>query len=110
MNMPRDNTALKRLGPDVKAKYTRLFSKTDGSAVSFRSGYVVLTPGENVGGHNTAAAEELLIILEGKGKLSLGEARELDIEKDFAVYIPPRTLHDVKNTGKEDLKYVFITA
>ncbi|MBU4376364.1 MAG: cupin domain-containing protein [Candidatus Omnitrophica bacterium] len=110
MNTPRNEVALKKLSPDSGEKYTRLFSKKDKSAISFRSGSVVLMPGENVGEHSTESAEELLIILEGKGKLSLGEAAEVDIEKDHAVYIPPNTLHDVKNTGKESLRYVFVTA
>ncbi|MFH0839543.1 MAG: cupin domain-containing protein [Candidatus Omnitrophota bacterium] len=110
MNTPHGKVALKKLHPDAKEKYTRLFSKIDKSAISLRSGCVILMPGENVGGHSTEAAEELLIILEGKGKLSLGEAAEVDIEKDHVVYIPPNTLHDVKNTGKESLRYVFITA
>jgi mannose-6-phosphate isomerase-like protein (cupin superfamily) len=91
-------------------KYTRLFSKKDGSAVSLRSGCVVLKPGENVGEHNTEAEEELLIILEGSGKLLLGKNAEIELEKDSAAYIPPRTIHDVKNTGMVNLKYVFVTA
>ena len=91
-------------------KYKRLFSKKDGSAISFRSGCVILMPGENVGKHSTEDAEELLIILEGKGKLLLSKTAGVDIKKNSAVYIPPRTLHDVKNTAKKALKYVFVTA
>lgn len=93
-----------------KEKYTRLFSKKDGSAISLRSGCVVLKPGENVGEHSTETEEELLIILAGKGKLLLGKSAEVELEKDSAAYIPPRTIHDVKNTGKVNLKYVFVTA
>lgn len=93
-----------------KEKYTRLFSKKDGSAISLRSGCVVLKPGENVGEHSTETEEELLIILAGKGKLLLGKSAEVELEKDSAAYIPPRTIHDVKNTGKVNLKYVFVAA
>lgn len=95
---------------ESKEKYTRLFSKKDGSAISLRSGCVVLKPGENVGEHSTETEEELLIILAGKGKLLLGKNAEVELEKDSAAYIPPRTIHDVKNTGKINLKYVFVTA
>ena len=110
MNTPHNKVALKKLSPDAKERYTRLFSKKDGSAVSLRSGCVVLAPGENVGEHSTEAQEELLIILEGNGKLLLGEMAEVDIEENSAVYIPPHTLHDVRNTGKGGLRYVFVTA
>ncbi len=110
MSTPHNKVALKKLKSDAEEKYTRLFSKKDGSAVSFRSGCVVLTPGENIGEHSTEADEELLIILEGKGKLLLGKSAEIELEKDSAVYIPPRTIHDVKNTGMVNLKYVFVTA
>lgn len=110
MSVQRNKVTLKKLNSDAKERYARLFSKKDGSAASFRSGRVILMPGENVGCHSTEASEEILIILEGIGKLLLGVAEEVDIEKDSAVYIPPQTLHDVKNTGKEALRYVFITA
>ncbi len=108
--MPRGEAALKKLNPDTKEKYTRLFSKKDGSALFIRSGYVVLKPGENVGEHSTDDAEEILIVIGGEGTISLGEAAPARIEKDSAVYIPPRTPHDVKNTGEENLRYVFITS
>jgi len=110
MSTSHNKVAFKKLKSDAKEKYTRLFSKKDGSAISLRSGCIVLKPGENVGEHSTEAEEELLIILEGKGKLLLGKSAEIEIEKDSAAYIPPRTIHDVKNTGMVNLKYVFVTA
>lgn len=108
MNQPQNKAALKKLRTDAKERYTRLFSKKDGSAISLRSGCVVLAPGESVGEHNTETQEEVLIILEGKGRLFLDGAREIALEKDSAAYIPPHTTHDVKNTYTEDLKYVFV--
>ncbi|MDP3789951.1 MAG: cupin domain-containing protein [Candidatus Omnitrophota bacterium] len=110
MSTPHNKVAFKKLKPDAKEKYMRLFSKKDGSAISLRSGCVVLKPGESVGEHSTDEQEELLIILEGEGRLLLGKSAEIEFEKDSAAYIPPRTIHDVKNTGMVDLKYVFVTA
>ncbi len=110
MNTPHNKVAFKKLKPDAKEKYTRLFSKKDGSAISLRSGCVVLKPCENVGEHSTETEEELLIVLEGNGKLLLGKSAEIELEKDSAAYIPPHTVHDVKNTGTVNLKYVFVTA
>lgn len=107
-------TAEERLTPrklklDGKERYTRLFSKKDGSAVSLRSGCVILDKGENIGEHDTETQEEVLIILEGKGELLLAKNDKIDFEKGSALYIPPNTLHDVKNTGESSLKYVFFT-
>lgn len=110
MSADSGKAALKKLKPDAKDKYTRLFSAKDGTAASFRSGCVVLEPGENIGEHSTDAKEELLIILNGKGKLFLGKTAGIDLEKDSVAYIPPRTIHDVKNTGEEALRYVFVTS
>lgn len=110
MSTPYNKIAFKKLKLGAKEKYTRLFSKKDGSAILLRSGCVVLRPSENVGEHSTEEQEELLIILEGKGKLLLCKSAEIEFEKDSAAYIPPRTIHDVKNTGTVNLKYVFVTA
>lgn len=110
MSTPYNKVTFKKLKPDAKEKYMRLFSKKDGSAISLRSGCVVLRPGENVGEHSTDEQEEILIILEGKGKLLLSKSVEIEFEKNSAAYIPPRTVHDVKNTGTVNLKYVFVTA
>ena len=107
-------TASKRPAPkiiklDSNERYTRLFSAKYGSAVSFRSGCVLLKKGESIGEHNTEDAEEILIILEGKGHLLLGKDERFAFEKGTALYIPPDTVHDVKNTEEEILKYIFVT-
>ncbi|MBL7071015.1 MAG: radical SAM protein [Candidatus Omnitrophica bacterium] len=104
------------IGLDSEEKYKRLFSAKEGNAASFRSGHVVLKAGEGIGEHNTGDFEEILIILEGKGELYIKSSggtpekvRIQEFAKDTALYVPPDTLHDVKNTGAGMLKYVFIT-
>ena len=107
-------SAAKKLNPgsvrlNTDERYTRLFSTKNGNALSLRSGYVVLKESENIGEHNTDDAEEMLIILEGKGELLINKSEILDFEKSTALYIPPNTVHDVKNIGKGLLKYIFVT-
>lgn len=93
---------------DAKERYTRLFSTKNGDAMSFRSGCVILKENENIGEHNTGDSEEILIIVEGKGELYINKSEKWDFEKDTALYIPPNTIHDVRNRGRGSLKYVFV--
>lgn len=77
-----------------------------------RSGRVYLEPGKSCGQHSTKDHEELLVFLSGEGELVTGEGGQ----EAFAVaagrvcYIPPRTLHDVRNTGGEPLRYIYCVA
>ena len=49
--------------------------------------------------------------VQGKGTVYISEERkEIPIEPEIALYIPPRTIHDVKNTGKEKLVVAFFVA
>ncbi len=76
-----------------------------------RSGRVYLKPGEDCGTHSTEANEEMLVFLAGKGVSLTGQeeiARE--VGKDSIIYIPPYTVHNIKNTGTDPLVYVYCVA
>jgi mannose-6-phosphate isomerase-like protein (cupin superfamily) len=75
-----------------------------------RSGRVFLEPGKACGQHSTKDQEELLVFLTGQGELQIGESRLLAVGAGKAAYIPPRTLHDVRNTGGTPLVYVYCVA
>ena len=75
-----------------------------------RSGLVVLSPGSSVGVHSTEDFEELVIVLEGQGKMQMVEGDSLAIRVGVAVYCPPQTEHDVVNTGTGPLRYVYVVA
>lgn len=75
-----------------------------------RSGFVRLKPGATVGWHTTGRNEEALVILRGQGEALIdGAAKQSFIAPAFA-YIPPATRHNVANTGKELLEYVYVVA
>ena len=99
-----------KLKLNSKEKYTRLFSAKYGSALSLNSGCVILSKGKDVGGHDTKTREEVIIILEGSGELLLRNKRKIVFKKGSVLYVPPDTMHNVKNTGVKGLKYVFVTA
>ena len=79
--------------------------------VTMHSGLVVLAPGKSVGRHGTKGNEEIVIVLEGKGEMRFFTGRgPVSLEAGMAAYCPPKTEHDVFNTGKETLKYVYVVA
>jgi quercetin dioxygenase-like cupin family protein len=78
--------------------------------VTMRSGYVVLDPGRSVGKHSTEHHEEILIVLEGKGEMLFHDGSKLALKARTAVYCPPGTEHDVKNSGPTPLRYVYVVA
>jgi mannose-6-phosphate isomerase-like protein (cupin superfamily) len=108
MNAGGDKIKPKIIKLDMEYKYRRLFSIKNRNAVAVRSGHVVLRENENIGEHSTEDTEEVIIILGGRGELTIGRKEKLNFENNSALYIPPDTIHDVKNTGKEELKYVYV--
>ena len=79
-------------------------------SAGMRSGRVLLAPGQSVGEHTTGDHEEVLVVLEGRGEMVLGGSQKLAVEADHAIYCPPRTTHNVTNTGTTPLRYVYVVA
>lgn len=75
-----------------------------------RSGYVRLQPGETVGWHTTGKNEEVLVVLQGEGEAMIEGQSGQPFQARALVYIPPAARHNVKNTGKELLEYVYVVA
>jgi len=94
---------------DSNSKYQRLFNKDSGT-LGLKSGHVILKKGEEIGEHSTNDLEEALVILKGKGLLLINSEEEFDFEDNSVLYIPPDTVHNVKNTGNGILEYIFITS
>lgn len=79
-------------------------------SVSMKSGYVVLPPGKSVGKHSTEQHEELLVVFEGDGEMTFKDGSKLPVKANTALYCPPQTEHNVTNTGRGDLRYVYVVA
>jgi len=78
--------------------------------VSMRSGLITLQPHQSVGKHSTRQNEEMLVVLEGQGKMLFSDDASIAIAKNHVLYCPPQTEHDVINTGTGVLRYVYIVA
>ena len=75
-----------------------------------RSGFVRLKPGETVGWHTTNRNEEALVILRGEGEALMEGHPPQKFTAPALAYIPPGTRHNVSNTGKQLLEYVYVVA
>lgn len=76
-----------------------------------KSGKVYLDAGKSCGQHSTNEREELLVFLAGQGQALIGaEQKPLDVGQGKVIYIPPQTLHDIKNTQGEPLVYIYCVA
>jgi mannose-6-phosphate isomerase-like protein (cupin superfamily) len=75
-----------------------------------RSGFVRLKPGETVGWHSTTQNEEALVILHGEGAALVEGQPAQRFTAPALAYIPSGTRHNVSNTGKELLEYVYVVA
>jgi mannose-6-phosphate isomerase-like protein (cupin superfamily) len=96
-----------------KPEYQRILEGPP-QTCGMRSGRVFLEPGKACGLHSTKDNEELLVFLSGQGDLHIGDPAQnvakLSVGAGRAAYIPPRTLHDVSNTGKTPLVYIYSVA
>jgi quercetin dioxygenase-like cupin family protein len=92
--------------PD-SAQYQCLFDGEKDTVV-FHSGVVTLAPKQTVGSHNTESYEEMIIVLQGRGRLELADRRRFDIAYGKIAFCPPFTEHNVVNTGDKDLKYIYV--
>jgi len=75
-----------------------------------RSGFVRLKPGESVGAHSTEEHEEALVVLRGQGKAEVEGQNQVIVSSRKLIYIPPRSRHNVTNTGSDVLEYVYVVA
>ena len=89
--------------------YQRLLAGPPES-LALRAGMVTLAPGASVGKHNTEGYEELIVVLGGSGVLLQEEGGETLLDVRHFCYCPPHAGHDVRNTGTEPLRYVYVVA
>ena len=100
----------KRVVLDMSATdYLRILGGPPES-VSIRSGLVVLKACESVGRHSTGSFEEMLVVLEGDGEMIFSDGSVMQLSAHTVAYCPPETEHDVRNSGKGTLRYIYMVA
>jgi quercetin dioxygenase-like cupin family protein len=94
---------------DTITDYQRVLGGSP-QTVSMHSGLVVLSPTKSVGKHSTDNFEEVVIVLAGIGELRITGGETFKLKENSVAYCPPRTEHDVVNTGSQSLRYLYIVA
>jgi len=90
-------------------EYLEILSGAPHSA-GMRAGLVTLPPGAAVGQHTTGAREEIILVLEGEGRVCLPDRQPLALRAPMAAYMPPHQEHDVVNSGTARLRYIYVVA
>jgi mannose-6-phosphate isomerase-like protein (cupin superfamily) len=76
-----------------------------------RAGRVHLESGHACGRHSTNTREEILVFLSGQGQALIGQNQTpYPVGKGKVLYIPPDTIHDIKNSAAEPLVYIYCVA
>lgn len=73
------------------------------------AGRVYLKAGSDCGQHTTGVNEEMLVFLSGNGQAIIGD-KTFAVGKGKITYIPPQTIHNIKNNSDEPLIYIFCVA
>jgi len=67
----------------------------------------IFQPGEGLVLHDHPKEEEFYYILCGKGTVTIGD-QERNVKPGDVLYVPAGMKHKIVNTGKEELRSVFI--
>jgi mannose-6-phosphate isomerase-like protein (cupin superfamily) len=86
-----------------------LHPKNDGVKLDFSIAHAIIKPGKCSLPHTLKKSVEVYYILEGSGQIHINQEMET-VESGQAVYIPPKKSQWIKNTGKEDLKFLCIVS
>ncbi len=92
--------------PESK-QYQPLLEGEKDSAV-FYSGVVTLLPDSAGKVHSTKNYEEMIIPLKGKGIVKFNKHQARSLTYGQIALIPPLTEHQIVNTGKDVLKYIYV--
>ena len=76
--------------------------------LGMRSGRLCLQPDQACSQHSTHENEEMLVFLTGQGQALIGtDQTPKDVAQGKILYIPPNTIHSIKNTAKAPLTYIY---
>jgi mannose-6-phosphate isomerase-like protein (cupin superfamily) len=72
-------------------------------------GVTIIHPGSSSNPHLHDDAEEVFYVLSGNGSIKVGDEEE-KIGPGSCIFIPPKTVHQLKNTGDTELKALAATS
>jgi mannose-6-phosphate isomerase-like protein (cupin superfamily) len=84
-----------------------LLSESAAGAKGFALGLNITKAGGMSPMHTHESQQEAMYFISGKGKIMIGN-KEYDIAPDTVVLAPAGVPHELRNTGNEDIKFVWI--
>ncbi|MDN5346659.1 MAG: hypothetical protein PWP65_223 [Clostridia bacterium] len=84
-----------------------LLSEATAGAKGFTLGLNITKPGGMSPMHTHEKEQEAMYIISGKGKAIIGE-EEYDLEPDTVIIAPAGVPHELRNTGDEDIKFIWV--
>jgi oxalate decarboxylase/phosphoglucose isomerase-like protein (cupin superfamily) len=90
-------------GGEGEIGVARLFRRTEFRAPISFVDYAVLPPGTSIGEHRHGENEEIYLVLDGEGEMTLDESR-FPVGPGAVVLNRAGGLHGLRNTGAVDLK------
>jgi mannose-6-phosphate isomerase-like protein (cupin superfamily) len=74
--------------------------------IGYSLAHAVVKPGQKTRPHSLKSAE-VYYVLEGRGLMHI-DGERAEVERGQAVYIPPRAVQFIENTGPDDLEFLCI--
>jgi len=96
-----DGTTLREL---LNPRYDKADLKLDYSLA-----HAVVRPGQSSAPHRFFEASEVYYILQGRGRMHINNEMS-DVNVGDTIYIPPRYVQYIENTGDTDLVFLCIVA
>ena len=100
------NTPFVKQLPSISSGYESVLRHPDSRKL--RSGFVALEVGGEGHSHSTEEYEEMLVVLSGSGELVTEKYGNFPLTLHSIAYVPPQTIHLVRNTGTEPMQYLYI--
>lgn len=103
---PEGTVASQKVDKAVKTEIEWLVDRHDG-APNFEMRKFTIKPGGSIPRHFHPEIEHEQYVLKGRYKLGIGD-KVIEVKAGDSVYIPPRTAHWYKNTGKGNAEFICI--
>ena len=95
---------------DIQPSVLQNFQGGQGQLVSRRYqdgnnkiGFALLTPGSSIGMHAHVTSSEIIFVISGEGKMTLGDGSVETLRAGDCHYCPKGGSHSLANEGTEDL-------
>jgi len=100
---------VEQLPPPYAREIRHLIAPWTVGARRLWAGVVIIGQGSSSNPHVHDDAEEIWYVIGGTGRVRVGEEEE-EIGPGSCVLVPPKTVHQLLNTGQTELKVLAVTS